>query len=82
MSSFEALLEAERRRQRLHRVVPFDWQLGLTHGPRDLDSLPRTTPTLPIGVTPTLQVVSPHPLRRQTRQTATVEVGAAPHIKP
>ena len=78
MSSFEALLEAERRRQRLQRVVPFDWQLGLTHSLRDL----QTTPTAPLGVTPTLQVVSPKPLRRQTRQSSTVKVGALPHIQP
>ena len=35
---------------------------------------------MPLGVSPTLQVVCPTPSRLQSRQTPTVEVGAVPHI--
>ena len=75
MISFDALLEAERRRQRLQHVLPFDWQLGLTHSLQDLEDI-----IMPLGVTPTLQVVSPPPVRLQSRQTPPVEVGALPNI--
>ena len=82
MTSFDALLEAERRRKTLHRVLPFDWQLGLTHGLQDLSFLEENTtmPSINIGVTPTLQVVTHTPLRLQTSLTPTAGVGAIPHI--
>ena len=93
--SFDALLEAERRRQMTPLLSPFDSQLGLTHDYEDdldleasdvlSELFPATTisstpliqdSTNNVGVTSTLQTLSPSPIR--IRNSPTPPIGVSP----